>query len=1552
MAFVMSFINNALRKFSEGVSVAASAVSARASGALSLATSTISTVKKAKHIPAYYKQVLALIQILKHNELSAVFHDFREQILTKIQSGHLKLNGESFKLNAEFVSFFNPQNLSQSTQIEPIEIVRIKNILDFLLKLEELFFEIENLPMQDLDPERFMHRLKMLGPIAGSFRSIKNKSHIIFENLLQLNTEMEFLFTSDNGLITELVRKALNIFSVVHYSITAKMLDLENLSTSISSESQELQKMVSEVDFASEIGRFLGAGVHMMDPHNATRSPFWSQAISKVPLALTTLTEKIAWFSENFEGYENTKSSAALLKTGIDRVLKDLEYFHTSNMIFAIKLIPILNNLNEMFDVYKLFVQNLGNVNDHLQDLVKDKLRLLKFDVMLNIGIFIDELEIELMLQPGQLSEKFLVKVESSYSSLIDILSNYVEFDDIEDEDILRFYDAKWAHQRLEASYSRKAKHCLFIQQYTIKQQYLGTLQTINNLSSFKLIFAFLAPYVEQISPEVYNDILATLRVGNIPTLSEELIANITLLFNQYFQSSSFIESRLNQSHIYLDDLQTKMALFLELAEEPNQLQLKRRLGVSPALIRLNEQFYFYDGSNPKKPLKILPEFSLQLEAMPKNVLRYLDTHELDGLLLTVGHTLSRPMALKSLQMVQDPTRYINESKILNLDDESLTQVVDIESLTSDSLLKLLEAYKSFLLKRDGIEQSLNLFFNNIKEIYCGSSDSILDVDRKNALALSLTKIGVYLEALELKALSDILGRYTTINIQLLKTWALTHHLPVLKRISLIKKEYLERYDVLSQIYNQKMIEDNAQKFVKLEVLPRAEYFLSSNVKSSYLRSLEQNLRKLMVGFSPKFQEFLVLQSHEGFEGLLEFDKYLEQPQQVLLFKWLLNTVVASRQLFERMESLKRSDFSNGFSELSDKVELVQVFFNAWQYLYQGTSLAYHQNIFLNFGQSTSNLALGLFNKFDYFQIQNDTIEQLSSIEQVIHWFLNGSEILEHLVSSTEDSEVLKSRLEVNSVHTIQKIRVIVAGSNSYLKLIANTFMIYNVLTAFKTQLAELPKTVYDLNYKNLLHLRATFFADIIQAVEKLELDLGLQPTYLSEPLCKILDVIFEHYLIAINPDVAVFCKVMLDDSLENKRLAYYETEIANSRIHQTHIKADYDVFSPFIDTFESNETLFRTLSDLSAEMLDFKKIFKERIAPKLVQVEFQHLLKRQITPELRTSDVIFWDERFNRWIAEAGITLDITGCINFIRNCKSFLQGQLDTERLKQQLLIDKHDGLNAVKAEKILSRNDKLTKYLETYYDQYVAQFIKQNCSKLKYLGPDCQSDMKSNFKLVRIENLESLAPKLVEECQKPFQVNLESSVSDGVVYQAIGELCNTKLTEIKHTGLEKYYVLDRVLESVALFMTYIQFVEATLDFSGTDNFEDRNTLATKKEMLNQLKEIISNSNISIDTRLTQAQGIIQTPSFKDKMLGRYHSNGNWLQQFLLACYQGFLEFLAYVKLYDLQYAKTKQYVRNMQQISTVTQQSYVILSKQHFFSDLNAPVQASLGLASPSL
>ena len=60
--------------------------------------------------------------------------------------------------------------------------------------------------------------------------------------------------------------------------------------------------------------------------------------------------------------------------------------------------------------------------------------------------------------------------------------------------------------------------------------------------------------------------------------------------------------------------------------------------------------------------------------------------------------------------------------------------------------------------------------------------------------------------------------------------------------------------------------------------------------------------------------------------------------------------------------------------------------------------------------------------------------------------------------------------------------------------------------------------------------------------------------------------------------------------------------------------------------------------------------------------------------------------------------------------------------------------------------------------------------------------------------------------------------------MVYQAIGELCNTKLTEIKHTGLEKYYVLDRVLESVALFMTYIQFVEATLDFAGTDNFEDR--------------------------------------------------------------------------------------------------------------------------------
>lgn len=142
----------------------------------------------------------------------------------------------------------------------------------------------------------------------------------------------------------------------------------------------------------------------------------------------------------------------------------------------------------------------------------------------------------------------------------------------------------------------------------------------------------------------------------------------------------------------------------------------------------------------------------------------------------------------------------------------------------------------------------------------------------------------------------------------------------------------------------------------------------------------------------------------------------------------------------------------------------------------------------------------------------------------------------------------------------------------------------------------------------------------------------------------------------------------------------------------------------------------------------------------------------------------------------------------------------------------------------------------------------------------------------------------PKL----QKEFTDKLNSRLGR---YQESPE---NLIMDIHHEKIN-FIKLEQLMNAVVGFRTYIKDQQKVIKDGGYHCFESEDTLLNKDKLLVDLVTIIFNKNLSVETRLNEAQDMVSSPGFKSSLLSHRSANPGLFDK----CWQAFCLFLEWLGL-----------------------------------------------------
>ena len=99
-------------------------------------------------------------------------------------------------------------------------------------------------------------------------------------------------------------------------------------------------------------------------------------------------------------------------------------------------------------------LEQIGNLSESSQDVIRDNIAKLKYDVLPYLFGLLDKIEVNFMLKPGTLAAPLMDKIKPLYATLIYYAAKQVNFA-IKGEELLQIEDSRFLALRLERTYSR-----------------------------------------------------------------------------------------------------------------------------------------------------------------------------------------------------------------------------------------------------------------------------------------------------------------------------------------------------------------------------------------------------------------------------------------------------------------------------------------------------------------------------------------------------------------------------------------------------------------------------------------------------------------------------------------------------------------------------------------------------------------------------------------------------------------------------------------------------------------------------------------------------------------------------------------------------------------------------------------------------------------------------------------------------------------------------------------------------------------------------------------
>ncbi|QMT61353.1 SdhA [Legionella sp. PC997] len=388
--------------------------------------------------------------------------------------------------------------------LDPDNISQIKKLINALHYGRLTFLDLENIDVRD---------------VKRSFTDLK----LLYGKTVDLAYEASYLLTHLDVDLRDMFQEELSI-------ILPLFSQIQVFAEKYAHENKSIVKALDPLPLAYKAGTVAGIAVDQMRPAGGDVDyNFLAQFSAVLPSYIDTLTNYIKQFSSEIKESEEKLNKEKLdeLQNAALNLLNEIENLKGNSIFVSLKFLNYIHIIRNVITLSMSSLEQIGELSESSQDVLRDKLAQLKYNVLPGLFSLVDKIEDNTMLKPGTLSVPLMEKVKVLYEQLLYLPKKAIDFK-TKGEELLEIEDYRFIELRLEMVYKRidKANKALYKIQKA-QDACKSFFELLNNPAYQNLRLYQLPPEVKQVLIKHYKLLKPYMNQLDID-LNELIISKLT----------------------------------------------------------------------------------------------------------------------------------------------------------------------------------------------------------------------------------------------------------------------------------------------------------------------------------------------------------------------------------------------------------------------------------------------------------------------------------------------------------------------------------------------------------------------------------------------------------------------------------------------------------------------------------------------------------------------------------------------------------------------------------------------------------------------------------------------------------------------------------------------------------------------------------------------------------------------------------------------------------------------------------------------------------------
>lgn len=1000
------------------------------------------------------ERFLRLLDTFKENQISTLLRSNREFITTQLKGPYFSSYARDYFADTQasgepYVDFAD----------EPRRIVQIKQLINALYHAEMAFIDLENVNLRNGQQKTLDLKKLYFNTIHHAYQASYLLTHV----------DLDFMEVFGHELM--------QLQHILHL--------VKQQADGYEKQANDLAGRILDFPLSYNAGWYAGIAVDQMKPRpGGFDYNFISKFSAKLPGYIQALRLHLHHYSAkiSIEAPEINEQKLQELQENAIKIIFALDDLRENNFFIAFKLMKYVNIVRNIISLSTSTFQQMVQFNETSQNVVRDNLAKLKYDLLPRLFALIDRIEDQALLHPGTLSKPMMEQVKPLYDWLITYARKPVNFETCGKE-LLTLEDARFLDLRLGETRERLSK----TRTASVKAQHLQR--------AFNSFYAILA------LPEYQG-----LHLSQLPEIVKKELARHyryirPVIEHHHVDLSNAIIYGLTQNRGWLSALKKPYDWYYNYENTDKISHLLAKKATLAALFsRETVTARFHQQLNKALLQHIIDQSDLALSPAPDEDRFKLDEKaalglkdEAKGFEFTVseeGHCLlKQPAPLTTDQAFLLAQHYDQRLIALTQAQKAYRQFMAI--LDQQDVTTLAELPEGEKKKLRPLYACFQPYFRTIK-----ASDAGIGALDKNIIA-SLTGKAPALPV----TLDELISMELDINTGFTATktrW----------------KDYRNSYlDEGKKLYENDV--ESAPLAVNTQHANRAHYLLKKDTCSRHIADYRKSLFQFTAALNLPARQYLKPQEKGiPFPQLENRQSLLAEPQQLLNIKRLFNALYYLEQMVIELEKL--NDKSN---ESTYVYHLLQVY-HAINTIYQLSLSFYHDPHSRLVCRDLMMKARQLY-QFTRDQTQPYLVhpEEVEPKEEPLHynglWYTIQAFMVvpEHIAALNYQTPIPADRLEkirLNTKRIATNIEKIIHDSPSYFRLLLDTPVMYGLFMELKAKLIQFSQTSHDAVMDHLDEINSVLFTRLLMETDHFEAKLALKPGVLATSMKAILDQFYQ----------------------------------------------------------------------------------------------------------------------------------------------------------------------------------------------------------------------------------------------------------------------------------------------------------------------------------------------------------------------------------------------------------------------------------------------------------